>query len=102
MDEIAETQAALRETIDNEKQRLVNARQIREFLRKQLDVGIVPDHYRIEWLQKSALTVIATLGGIADAFNRAYPLDKVTATDLVDILNNTKARIIAHANDAGG
>jgi hypothetical protein len=80
--------------MENEKQRLVNASQLREFLRKQLEAGITPDHYRIHWLHQSVFAVIATLGNISAAFNRAHPLDKVTALDLIDILNSTRAKIV--------
>jgi hypothetical protein len=102
MDEITATQGALRETMENERQRLVNARQLREFLRKQLDAGITPDHYRIDFLQNGAAAVIAALGAIADKFDHTYPMDKVTALDLIDILNTTKARIMARAQAVQG
>ncbi len=101
MDEIAETQAALRETMENEKRRVANAGQLREFLGKQLAAGIVPDHYRIEWLQKSVFAVIATLGGAAAAFDRAHPQDKATARDLLDILISTQAKILARLQEQG-
>jgi len=100
MDDIAETQAALRETLTNEKQRLVNAGLLREFLRKQLEAGIVPDHYRIDFLHRGSLAVIEALGAVADKFDHDYPMDKITAIDLIDILNTTKAKIMARTQAA--
>jgi len=100
MDDIAETQAALLETMGNERQRRANASQLREFLRKQLEVGITPNHYRIDFLRNGAMAVIEALGVIADKFDHDYPMDKVTALDLIDILNTTKAKIMARAQAA--
>lgn len=100
MDDIAETQAALRETMGNEKQRLANASQLREFLRKQLEMGITPDHYRIDFLISGSQALNAALGVIADKFDHEHPMDKVTILDLIDILNTTKAKIMARAKIA--
>jgi len=101
MDDISETQAALREAMENERRRLANANQLREFIRQQLAAGITPNHYRIEWIQKSCLAVIAALGDCAAAFNKAYPMDKITTLDLIDVLNTTSAKIISHAQGEG-
>jgi hypothetical protein len=101
MDAISETQAALKETMDNESRRLANARQLREFLRKQLEAGITPNHYRIDFLRRGSEAVIETLSDVAEEFNHDYPLDKVTAMDLIDILNTTIAKIAASTRVIG-
>lgn len=69
--------------------RLARGSAIRELLHKQLKLGMAPEHYRLEWINRSIGRVIDTLGQVAAEFDREHPDDKASVNDFADILAST-------------
>ena len=84
--------------IRNEKHRMAVGIALRNHIQKQLENGVVPDHYRMEWLHKSISRVIHELEKIGRDFNTANPNDKFSTADMIDVVNSVSSTLQDYIN----
>lgn len=61
----------------------------RQIMKDKIARGEPVSGYRADWLRKSRNAVVETLSKCAEEFNGQYPHDRISAVDLVDVLNST-------------
>ncbi|SRR6266404_8471902 len=100
IDEIAAilVQAISEETPLKEGQRRRDA--VREYLGSGPE-GTNPYPYRVEWLHATAMAMIGVMGDSAEAFNKKYPSDMVSASDLFDALLTALNMVVKQAGLKG-
>jgi hypothetical protein len=67
----------------------------RRQLYQQYKQGAELRGYRVEWISQTATDIWDWLAIKCDEFNAAYPQDRATAGDLLDILSTAVARLKA-------
>jgi hypothetical protein len=92
--EIEATQLAFNQAIRREQTRLRTGFAMRDYISTQLKAGVLPTHYRVQWIENSVDRIIDLLQILATEFNDAHPNDKASAHDLVDILQSTSKTIV--------
>lgn len=65
---------------------LQNGARLRRDMHLALQNGKEPVGYRPEWVKKSAVDVVKVMAILAKDFNEAYPGDRASVNDLIDVL----------------
>ncbi len=65
----------------------------RENMASELRAGKKPEGYRADWLRNTASIIIQVLGAQAQGFNTAYPYDRISINDLMDVLQTSYTRL---------
>lgn len=95
-----EISEALRLIRANQNSALDNGLKIRDEIRKKIEAGEEPDHYRVDWLRETALQCIGFIGETAKMFNSEHPNDKISQNDMLDVLI-TAANMVVKYSGAG-
>ncbi len=76
---------------------LQNGLKIRDEIRKQIEAGQQPDHYRMDWLRETAVQCIGFIGEAAKMFNATYANDQISQNDVLDVLINAANMVVKHS-----
>lgn len=61
----------------------------RQEIKAALEAGTPPDHYRLRWLYNTRDELAKWLSAQAKEFNRQYPHDACSVSDLIDVCSST-------------
>ncbi len=93
-EEISNTLRLIR---DGQQTALQNGLQTRDEIRKQLEAGNEPEHYRIDWLRETAVQCIGFIGEASKIFNAQHPNDQISQNDVLDVLINAANMIVKYS-----
>lgn len=85
IDDIEFTVDVFQKVLANEKHRLAVGAVLRRYIHSQLEKGIEPDHYRMQWMNRGISRMVHELELFGREFNAAHPTDKFSASDMLDV-----------------